>query len=206
MPSLHRHEHLDAPRRAHGLGTELRGHKVRRPVIRRHARRLPWVLVDRLVAGHAAIANDVSVPIDVPAARVLVLNAIGVTSERHSWWWQRRRWWRVRCCWRWQRRRVCCCWRRCLLRCRTRWRGGCCRAGRRVEVERGWLVQQCPDLRRRGRATLAQRHTSCLTTEPLLPMMLWMRLPMYFASSCEISGLCSAPVTRYAEASYWSHA
>eukprot|EP00966_Prymnesium_polylepis_P175556 4062829-Prymnesium_polylepis.2 len=48
--------------------------------------------------------------------------------------------------------------------------------------------------------------TSCLPTLPLFPTILWMRLPTNFASSCEISGMCSAPVTRYAEASYWSHA
>ena len=41
---------------------------------------------------------------------------------------------------------------------------------------------------------------------PLLPMMFLIRLPTYLASNGEISGLCIAPVTRYAPASYVSSA
>eukprot|EP00966_Prymnesium_polylepis_P336369 7391549-Prymnesium_polylepis.1 len=139
------HEQLQAPSSAHRLGAELGGDEVCRPEIGRHARRLAWVPVVRVVVrGRAAVIRDVGVPhklgrvpIVPPAVRVLVHRADSGTVERHGWRWQGRRfrWW-----WRLRRRR-----RRRRRRFRRRRRSG--RSGdgflRRVEVERHGLLQVC---------------------------------------------------------------
>ena len=85
-----RHEELNAPRGADGLGCELGEDEVLRPVVGGNARRPLRIPEAALIVRRAAVAGDVGEPSKfqripfVAAVGVLVLGAVRSAFERHS--------------------------------------------------------------------------------------------------------------------------